>query len=1151
MAPPFESGEKRAARLARLHAKAEARPAEPPGAACPEPEAWQAGVAALSDAQLRHAAACPHCGPRLREAAGANLEEESSPLEAALLAGLPSSRKRGQRQLARRMRRWHRGAGGRRTFLRGWAYAVAAVVVAAAGMAYWTASRGRVELAGWLLDRAYGQQRTLALRFAGADYGPLLPATRQAPTAATPDWLTAEALLSGGLAKRPADARLLQGAARAALLRGDAATAIGELLHALVADPQLSGGRNDLGTAYFLSAAGGREADYGTALDEFGQVLAQAPRDPIALFNRALVEEALADWTGAITDWESYLQVDGRSPWAGEAGRRLAADRNQVQAHDQATAAGLLPAAAISAASLDDARIEDYLADATMHWLPAAFPVAGAPDAAAQRALAVLAQRLAQAHRDLWLQQFLEAAGRVGRRQLSQAVAELAAAEAANQSGHSDAALPVARRAAADFAAMGNPAGRRRAAFIVVDALHRAEQGQACVAALQDLGPAPALAADAWLDGEAALNQYDCDGMLGRPNLAALARSEQIAAAAAYPALRMRAAAFRAVAAAPAPDADATWRAHRQQLTLYWTSRVGAYRGYALYMGLAIFSAARQQPFAAERLARAAVERVATTPDAAYRAAARQQLADFAEQCGFPQEAEEQRARAAELFHQLPASAANANLQAYNLLDQAADAMQSGHPAAARAQLAAYRRDQPPVDSLNARALPYFTLLGQWELAQGHTAQAAADVRAALDIRESDLRAYSSDPERAAWQQQNRDAYRSWVEIQAALHPDPLPALEAWEWARGTSVRSSRLVPAAFLAAARAFNAAGSPALPAPGLVKAELPSLRTTQVVSYFVARDELWIWLYDNRGVQFVRVAVAPEALASTAHAFAVACADPGSDARARSAEAGQLYRWLLAPVAAWLDPTRTLVVEPDGPLNEIPFAALQTPAGDYLQQPLLQSPGMEYAHLAHPESWLRRPRVLAVANPALGLDAEGDAYPPLPAARAEAAEIAAQGAAGSRLLSGPDATLPAVLAALPGAELFHFAGHADAGRLLLAQGGALNATSFTAPRLARCQLAVLAACSTGANDDRGLLDASGMVRALLRAGVPRVVATRWAVDSAATHDLCQGFYAALRSGEAVSSALLTAQQQLRRNPATAAPFYWAGFAAFGAQP
>lgn len=206
--------------------------------------------------------------------------------------------------------------------------------------------------------------------------------------------------------------------------------------------------------------------------------------------------------------------------------------------------------------------------------------------------------------------------------------------------------------------------------------------------------------------------------------------------------------------------------------------------------------------------------------------------------------------------------------------------------------------------------------------------------------------------------------------------------------------------------------------------------------------------------------------------------------------------------------------------------------------------------YAVLAHDgASPLREERLLAVADPAASSMADGSALPALPDTRAEVAEAEAVFSPASLVLTGPAATPQAVLAALPQSQVFHFAGHAEAGDLLLASGGSLNAAELTPAVLRQCRLAVLAACATaGAH---GLQDAEGLVHAFLCAGTSRVVATRWPVDSATSSVLCLSFYDDLRRGESVADALHHAQLQLRHTPATAAPFYWAGFAVYGAKP
>jgi CHAT domain-containing protein len=1092
--------------------------------------------AAEAEAGLHHATACEHCGPLLREAAEA--------CGAVEFPELSSGTDRGRRQLARRLSRLQRGRPGS-----GWAWRAGLAGVAAAAIVLlivWLPGSGRAFVARRLLNQAYGQQRTLALRFAGAQYGPLLSPRRGGRLPASADLLEAEGLLATALERQPENAALLQSRAHAELLRQDFASAIADLTRALALDPSLAGGHTDLGTGYYLSAMAGRDADYGTALNELGQTLAKSPRDPIALFNRALVEEAMQDWTGAIQDWGAYLQVDAGGSWAAEARRHFDADRQRVGRHDHADTAPLLPPGQFAAGRFDDARIEDYLQAATTDWLPAAYPEKGAPDGEARRALQVLAGVALTRHHDAWLKRLLAEAPRRPSRRFAAAVAGLAQAVRQNHAGQADQALGVAQRAAAAFAESGDVAGEERAAYEQVYVLHLAERGGECLEVLhQQLAPA-ALRGEAWLAGEAALEEFDCRGMSGRQDPAAIRSAIAIATAAHYPALRMRALAYQ-FSDAPSPDSSPAWGGQLGQLRRYWEEPVNAYRAYQLDMVLAIYSQERGEWFAADRLAEAAVDRLEQTPEITYLAMAHQQLATYAEQCGFSEQARRQRQVAEELFQRLPPSATTANLRAYNQLRLAAADMEGGDVTAAHAQLARFRAEQPAVVSVYSRALPYFTVLARWDMGQDRLPEAEANLRAAVAIRESDLSALTSGEDRLSWEQTNLDAYREWVEVEWEAHHDPAAALEYWEWARGAAVRAAQPLPSGFLAAARSLDATGAPALPRPHLVRDALASLTAAEVVSYDLRPDHLLIWVYDNRGVHGVRVAVSGATLEAEAHAFAAACSDPRSDPRLVQTEARQLYARLLQPVGAWLDPARLLVVEPDGALGQIPFAALLAPNGGVVAQPLMQSPGIAFARLARTGLPPPTARFLAVANPSAGFDAQGDPYPLLPAAAAEGTVLAAAFAPRSELLLGADATRTAVLAALPHAGIFHFAGHADGASLLLAASGTLTAADLNPATLPQCRLAVFAACSTAGGT---LLDPTDLVRAALRAGVPQVVASKWAVDSAATQSLFQSFYSALRAGANPARALFKAQQQLRRRPATAAPFYWAAFTAFGAR-
>ena len=73
-------------------------------------------------------------------------------------------------------------------------------------------------------------------------------------------------------------------------------------------------------------------------------------------------------------------------------------------------------------------------------------------------------------------------------------------------------------------------------------------------------------------------------------------------------------------------------------------------------------------------------------------------------------------------------------------------------------------------------------------------------------------------------------------------------------------------------------------------------------------------------------------------------------------------------------------------------------------------------------------------------------------------------------------------------------------------------------------------------------------GLVRAFLYAGASNVLATLWPVEDRATARLMERFYTELAAGRSESEALAAAQRWSLSNPATAHPFYWAGFTLSG---
>ncbi|MCU1332078.1 MAG: repeat protein, partial [Candidatus Angelobacter sp.] len=130
------------------------------------------------------------------------------------------------------------------------------------------------------------------------------------------------------------------------------------------------------------------------------------------------------------------------------------------------------------------------------------------------------------------------------------------------------------------------------------------------------------------------------------------------------------------------------------------------------------------------------------------------------------------------------------------------------------------------------------------------------------------------------------------------------------------------------------------------------------------------------------------------------------------------------------------------------------------------------------------------------------------------------------------------------------FHYMGHGRASRtgtdLVLNQKQSLGAADFTPDRFAHSEMVVLAACSSGRSSKEGLLDNENLVHSFLVAGVPRVVASHWDVDSGSTSELMVSFYRHVMADRTVAEAMLDARRDVLEK--TPHPYYWAGFSVTG---
>jgi CHAT domain-containing protein/Tfp pilus assembly protein PilF len=329
--------------------------------------------------------------------------------------------------------------------------------------------------------------------------------------------------------------------------------------------------------------------------------------------------------------------------------------------------------------------------------------------------------------------------------------------------------------------------------------------------------------------------------------------------------------------------------------------------------------------------------------------------------------------------------------------------------------------------------------------------------------------------------------------------------------------------------------------------------------------------------------------------------------TDPNARWAAASRsLYQALFPPAARKaVQGAERLLISPDGPLWEVPFAALVTDTGaprclgtakpiTYTQSLMLfarsrQSPsGREMLRLARavvvgnplftqqPEARPAAPLLAAAPTTAPAVRGErasffeGSAAPaPLPRTAQEAAAIARL--YGSVPLLGSGATEAAVRQRMETAEVVHLATHGylnpawpmSSGVLLAVAGGTapsaawaeetandgvLQAWEVYSQLKLRAELVVLSACETGRGQNVRGEGIVGLTRALQYAGARTVVASQWSVADDSTATLMVAFHRKLREGLARDEALRQAMIHLQQNPQTAHPYYWAAFVLTG---
>jgi CHAT domain-containing protein/cytochrome c-type biogenesis protein CcmH/NrfG len=1154
---------------------------------CPDQAVWREIAGGLTStnetlAHIEHASRCDSCGPLLREAVAelTDLNREITAAERQQIAALQSASAEWQQRLAQRITGtphsspdpesvpwWRWGLAVPRPTMTGTMTLAmtAAFLLAVVGVGSWVVvQRNQPARADRLLARAYTEQRTLELRIAGADYAPLRVSRgpEASFTSRSEALLKAEDLIGSQLESHPSDPSWLQAQAQADLLEGKYDAAVEALRRALELEPHSPEFLIDLATAYFQRAQQeDHKDDFGAAYESLSQALRLRPDDSVALFNRAIVAEHEFLYHQALDDWEHYLRVDPNSQWGEEARNRANAVREKLKEHESSAMPLLSPAqvaAAASSASLGsevdprivDSRIEDYLQEAVRSWLPQAFPEARAQaDSRAAQALFFLADLTTRQHGDVWLADLLRGSSAPS---FPQAVSALARAVRANDAGDYGISREQSDRAEQLFHASGNTAGVLRAQFERIFAAQIDRRSEECrrqaTAALAESGRY----SYSWLQIQLALEKGVCSSLMGDigADEKAAGRAMDRAQKSGYGILYLRAVFFTAEDRRLTGDQAGASAIGSMGLGRYWSGRFPVVRGYSLYVGLANVAGAASRPNFEVAIWREAVALIDSDEDLLQRATAHKLMADAAEGARLPRVAAQQYAGAARLFAAAPRTEASRNQSLENELRTAQLEARLGRFDDAIVRLTGIQDRVRPLSN-NFLVQMFYSTLGELQLRRQREPEAEQALRPALALAEQSLTTLRSEEERTSWSKNAAPAYLALTEAEL-LQGRSQDALDTFEWYLGAPQR----VAGDSYPHQSAYRTMTNPPPTDLSRLASRLPLLADQTVLAYAALPDGLAIWVYDDRGINAKWIPKPTDGLQELAERSYYLSSDPGSDLSALRRDARSLYEALIAPVEQHLAPGRTLVIEADGWMARVPFEALLDSNDHYLieRAPIVHSLGQDsQARLRNDSSISADLPALVVGSTA---SSAADGLIPLPDVAAEADAVAG-GFHSAHVLEGGEATLRSVRNELAGAVVFHFAGHSLSAPqrmgLLLERDGKANAprlmdaTVVRQLQLQSLQLAVLSACST-ASGSGGSSGFNSVTDALLRAGVPHVVASRWAVDTVETRVFVEGFYHNALSGQPVSGALRQTALKMLANPRTAHPYYWSAFSAYG---
>lgn len=769
-------------------------------------------------------------------------------------------------------------------------------------------------------------------------------------------------------------------------------------------------------------------------------------------------------------------------------------------------------------------QVEEYQEIALRNWLPRAIED---PQSDAAKAMAKLADLLAEEHSDPWMKDFLKAS-RPEQRDAARALSE---AITANKKGFYDEATEKSHDAAQRFANSGNVPGRLRAQMEEVYAEQRKLKVRKCLTGADELRGKLLAARYYWLQGQLMVEKATCANL--ETQLAAveenLETARKLASEHDFSVLSLRILGIDASIEQLQHREYQSWQKSVQGIARYYRGTYPSVRLYQFYSVTEQYAERKHLLYLQRALLSQAISILEDWPsedaNPALAGALYLRLSNVYAEMGLDALAQNATTRANVLFDQVPNQPYVINYVLFAKISAADRQLRLGTAGLALSTLEPSRRLLPAVEH-DFMFLDFNRALGDSYRQARRFEEAAQTYENGIVTAESALATLEDPADRLQWMRGAEQLYRGLV-LNLIQQNRVQDALKVWEWSRDRSSSDER--PAINLSWAALEKEIFRP-----------LPSMPETHLI-YAALADRLQIWIVKGQKIKSKSVATRPQDLESLVNEFAGECANSASDVEELKRNSLKLSAMFLQPILSELLPSESIAIELDPKLFRLPLSALMPTSETYLddQHSFTVSPGFRI------EMQLRQPGPVTRDELVLVADASpvnGAGYLP---GHDQLTKAVSEVFPSSSVAQPATASWKTASRQLARSGALVFIGHgihSSTGTALVYGNTHLTAKDFSPALLHRLDLAVLIACSSGAAGDNGLLEADSLVRPFLKAGVPHVIASRWDVDSRMSARLMEDFHRRLGRGEGVASALSLARKQVRIEKPH--PYYWAAF-------